>query len=95
MDSLQTSTNNTQIIVLDAEVTTLKQQFDAVLRDELANAPSPARDVDHKIETHPDSKPPHRVIFQLPPFALIATKDYVTDLFRIWRRLGNFPYMAP
>lgn len=61
-------------------------EFNDVLRDDLPEGLTPKRSVDHKIETLPDEKPPHRGIFQLSPAELIATKEYISDLLRKGKR---------
>lgn len=80
----------------DEEITALEREFSKVFRDDLPEGLPPERDVDHRIETTPDSSPPHRGMFQLSPAELLATKDYITDLLRKGKiRPSKSPYGAP
>lgn len=56
------------------DTTILLQKYHDVFRYDLPEDLPPIREVDHKIETFPDAKPPHRSIFQLSPAELVATK---------------------
>lgn len=64
----------------DPEIKSLKEEFSAVFRDDLPSGLPPERNVDHQVNILPESKPPHRPIFQLSPAELVATKEYVADL---------------
>lgn len=66
----------------DPEVLAIEAEFASVFRDDLPEELPPKRDIDYEIETHPDSKPPHRPIFQYSFAELEAIKDYVTDFLR-------------
>lgn len=77
---------------LDEIMTTFK----GVFRDHLPPGLPPKRKVDHAIEVPPNSKPPHRPLFQLSPAELLATKEYVTDLLKRGKiRPSISPYGAP
>lgn len=80
----------------DEELIDLQKEFEDVFRDDLPDGLPTTRDVDHKIETHPDADPTHRGIFQLSPAELAATKEYVTELLRKGKiRPSKYPYGAP
>lgn len=80
----------------DEELATLEAEFSMVFQDELPDGLPPRREVDHKIEILPYSKPPHRGIFQLSSAELLATKDYVTKLLKKGKiRPSKSPYGAP
>lgn len=80
----------------DPEIVALEKEFSTVFRDDLPDELPPERDVDHKIETLPDSSPPHRGIFQLSPAELLATKEYIMGLLKKKKiRHSKSPYGAP
>lgn len=53
-----------------------------VFHDELPKPLPPLCTVDRVIETSPNAKLPHRLIFQLSSVVLQKTKEYITDLFQ-------------
>lgn len=82
--------------IRDPELEELVTAFKDVFRDDLPDGLPPAREIDHKIETDPEAKPPHRGIFQLSPAELVATKEYVTNLLQKGKiRPSKSPYGAP
>jgi len=81
---------------LERERVEMKSAFKDVFPDELPHGLPPSREVDHKIELTPGSKPPSRPTFRLSAFELTELKKQLEELIKAgFIRPSLSPYGAP
>lgn len=88
--------NSESKAAIDPETAKLMKEFSKVPRDDVLTGLPPRRNIEHKIDQQPDSKPSHISIFQLSPTELMATKAYISEHFRKRKiRQSRSPYYVP